>query len=143
MATPFEHIKVFHQLRTEQRWRRDFVKDSPFDLTYRFRYKLTVYVPLNKPEFRNHTLFLSMYNEIFIQAGETIIYNHLEDNRSFLGVGYNLSEQFQVQGGYMLSYRHKGSPYEYELRHILRLSLYHHMDLHLRRHREERPIPIH
>ncbi|WP_370089687.1 DUF2490 domain-containing protein [Ekhidna sp.] len=143
LATPFEHIKVFHQLRTEQRWRRSYVKDSPFELTHRFRYKLTVYVPLNKPAFENHTLFVAAYNEIFIQAGKSIVYNHFEDNRSYVGVGYNLSEQFQIQGGYMLSFRHAGSPFKYEQRHILRLSLYHHMDLHLGSHREERPIPIH
>lgn len=143
LATPFEHIKLYHQLRMEQRWRRDYVKGSPFKLTHRFRYKMTVYVPLNKPAFENHTLFLSLYNEIFIQAGKSIVYNHLEDNRAFAGIGYNLNEQFQIQGGYMFSFRHKGSPFDYEKRHIFRLSLYHHMDLHLNRHREERDIPIH
>lgn len=143
LATPFEHIKLYHQLRTEQRWRRDFEKGSSFELTHRFRYKMTVYVPLNKPAFENHTLFLSLYNEIFIQAGKSVVYNHLEDNRAFAGVGYNLSEQFQIQGGYMFTFRHNGSPFEYEKRHIFRLSLYHHMDLHLNRHREERDIPIH
>lgn len=143
LATPFDHIKLYHQLRVEQRWKRNYEKGSPYELTHRFRYKLTIYVPLNKPAFENHTLFLSMYNEVFIQAGKPIVYNHLEDNRAFLGVGYNLSEQFQIQGGYMFSFRHKDSPFHYEKRHIFRLSLYHHMDLHLRRHREDRPIPIH
>ncbi|MEO9873067.1 DUF2490 domain-containing protein [Ekhidna sp.] len=143
LATPFDHIKLYHQLRMEQRWRRDYEKGSSFKLTHRFRYKMTVYIPLNKPAFENHTLFLSLYNEIFIQAGKSIVYNHLEDNRSFAGLGYNLSEQFQIQGGYMFTFRHKGSPFSYEKRHIFRLSLYHHMDLHLNRHREERPIPIH
>ncbi|MEP1032706.1 DUF2490 domain-containing protein [Ekhidna sp.] len=143
LATPFEHIKLYHQLRVEQRWKRDYEKGSSFKLTHRFRYKMTVYVPLNKPAFENHTLFLSLYNEIFIQAGKTIVYNHLEDNRTFAGLGYNLNEQFQIQGGYMFTFRHKGSPFDYEKRHIFRLSLYHHMDLHLNRHREERDIPIH
>ncbi|MEO9481878.1 MAG: DUF2490 domain-containing protein [Ekhidna sp.] len=143
LATPFDHIKLYHQIRVEQRWKRDYEKGSNFELTHRFRYKMTIYVPLNKPAFENHTLFLSMYNEIFIQAGKSIVYNHLEDNRAFAGLGYNLNEQFQIQGGYMFTFRHKGSPFVYEKRHIFRLSLYHHMDLHLNRHREERDIPIH
>ncbi|MEO9966696.1 MAG: DUF2490 domain-containing protein [Reichenbachiella sp.] len=142
-ATPFDHIKLFHQIRIEQRFKRDYEKGSEFKLTHRFRYKLTLYVPLNKPAFENHTLFLSMYEEIFIQAGKSIVYNHLEDNRLFAGLGYNLSEQLQVQAGYMYSFRHYGAPYKYENRHIFRLSLYHHLDFHLDKHREERHLPIH
>lgn len=143
LATPFDHIKVYHQLRLEQRFRRGFEKGSDFKLTHRFRYKLTVYVPLNKPAFQLHTLFLSMYNEIFMQAGKSIVYNHFEDNRAFMGLGYNLSPTLQVQTGYMYTYRHDGAPWRYENRHIWRLSFYHHMDLHLDRHKVERDIPIH
>lgn len=143
LATPFEHIKVYHQLRTEQRFKRDYEKGSDYHLTHRFRYKLTCYVPINKPQFENHTLFVSMYNEIFIQAGKSIVYNHLEDNRAFVGLGYNISAPLQVQAGYMYSFRHAGSPHAYENRNILRVSLYHHLDLHLDKHREVRDVPIH
>jgi hypothetical protein len=135
MATPFDHIMVFHQFRTEQRWARSFVKGSPYELTHRFRYKLTVYVPLNKPAFDVHTLFLAFNEEIFMQAGKTITYNHFEDNRVFLGLGYNINEVWQVQAGYMNSYRHDGDPYQYENRHIIRLSFFHHLHLHLGKHR--------
>ena len=59
LATPFDHIKVFHQLRMEQRFRRDYVKGSSFKLTHRFRYKLTAYIPLNHRDFIPKTLFFS------------------------------------------------------------------------------------
>ncbi len=142
LATPFDHIKVFHQLRLEQRYRRSYIKGSPFKLTHRFRYKLTIYVPLNHQDFTPKTLFLSLYNEIFIQAGKSVIYNHLEDNRAFIGLGYNLSHDLQIQSGYMYSYRHDGTPYKYESRNIFRLSIYHHLDLH---HDKKRipDVPIH
>lgn len=142
-ATPFDHIKMYHQVRVEQRYKRDYEKGSSFKLTHRFRYKLTLYVPLNKPAFENHTLFLSMYNEIFIQAGKSVVYNHLEDNRAFAGLGYNLSEQVQVQAGYMYTFRHYKGPHTYEHRSIFRLSFYHHLDFHLDSHREKRDLPIH
>lgn len=135
LATPFDHIKVMHQLRLEQRWRRDFVKDSPYKLTHRFRYKLTVYVPLNHRDFDEKTLFLAMYNEIFIQTGKTVTFNHLEDNRSFVGLGYNINHDWQIQSGYMYTYRHDGAPHKFENRNIWRLSLYHHLDLHHDRQR--------
>ncbi|MEO9850537.1 MAG: DUF2490 domain-containing protein [Reichenbachiella sp.] len=142
-GTPFDHIKMYHQIRLEQRYKRDYEKGSDFKLTHRFRYKLTLYVPLNKPAFENHTLFLSLYNEIFIQAGKTVVYNHLEDNRAFAGLGYNLSEQVQVQAGYMYTFRHYKEPHTYEHRSIFRLSFYHHLDFHLDEHREKRDMPIH
>ena len=143
LATPFDHIKVLHQLRIEQRFRRDFVKDSPYELTHRFRYKLTTFIPLNHKDFGPHTLFLAIYEEIFIQAGKSVVYNHLEDNRAFLGLGYNLSPALQIQGGYMYSFRHNGAPHRYENRHIFRFSVYHHLDFHLERQPKARDIPIH
>jgi hypothetical protein len=137
LATPFDHIKVMHQLRLEQRYRRDYVKGSPFKLTHRFRYKLTTYIPLNHKDFIPNTLFLALYNEILIQAGKSVVYNHLEDNRAFVGLGYNFSYDWQVQSGYMYSYRHDGAPHKYENRHIIRFSLYHHLEF----HRDEKRIP--
>lgn len=125
---PFNRAKVYHQVRTEQRWKREYEKGSEFKLTFRFRYKLTVYVPLNHHKLINNTLFLSTYNEIFMQAGKPIVYNHFEDNRFFVGFGYIINENFQVQAGYMLTYRHAGAPYRYEFRHIPRISLYHNLD---------------
>ncbi len=143
LATPFDHIKVFHQLRLEQRWRRDYVQGAPFELTHRFRYKLTVYVPLNHRDFGPNTLFLALYEEIFMQAGKTVVFNHFEDNRAFAGLGYNLDEKFQFQVGYMNSYRHNKAPYKYQSRHIGRVSIIHHLDFHLTRQPKARDIPIH
>ncbi len=137
LATPFDHIKVMHQLRLEQRFRRSFEKGSAFKLTHRFRYKLTTYIPLNHQDFTPQTLFLALYNEIFIQAGKSVVYNHLEDNRAYAGLGYNINHDLQVQAGYMYSYRHDGAPHRYENRNIFRLSVYHHLDL----HRNTKAIP--
>ncbi|MEX2379123.1 MAG: DUF2490 domain-containing protein, partial [Vicingaceae bacterium] len=81
-----DRAKIYHQLRFEQRWKRDYVKNSPFELTYRFRYKISSYIPLNNDYLGTKTLFLSLYEEIFIQAGKSIVYNHMEDNRMFIGL---------------------------------------------------------
>lgn len=143
LATPFEHIKVMHQLRLEHRYRRDYVKGSPFELTHRFRYKLTTYIPLNHKDFGPNTLFLSLYEEIFIQAGKSVVYNYLEDNRAFVGLGYNFNEKWQIQGGYMYSFRHDRAPNRFENRHIIRFNLYHHLDFHLDKQPRARDIPIH
>lgn len=128
LATPFKYMEALHQLRVEHRYRRDYEKGSDFELTHRFRYKLTLYIPINRRELKPKTVFLSLYNEIFIQAGKTIVYNHFEDNRAFIGLGYKFTENIQVQAGYMNSFRPRGTPYAYENRNIFRLNFFHQLD---------------
>src|SRR5690606_14526176 len=138
--TPFERLKIYHQLRIEQRWRRAFEQGSPFELTHRFRYKLLAYYPLNHHKLVSNTLFLSMYEEIFMQAGKPVVYDHMEDNRMFVGLGYILNENIQIQTGYQWSFRHSGSPFVYENRHMLRVSVYHSFDFYGRKKLAQQPV---
>jgi len=124
-----ERSKIYHQLRFEQRWARKYQIGSPYKLTHRFRYKFSTYIPINNHHLVPGTYFASLYDEIFIQAGKSIQYNYFEDNRLFLGLGYVLNENIQLQAGYMWSFRHAGGPYKYEHRHIPRVSFYHSLDL--------------
>ncbi len=128
LVQPFERTKLYHQYRLEQRWKRDYEKGSPFFLDFRFRYKISVYHPLNNHHFVPKTIFLSPYAEVFFQAGQKVKYNYFEDFRLFLGAGYILNKNFQFQLGYMFTFRHSGSPTSYELRHIPRFSIYHSFD---------------
>lgn len=137
-----DRAKIYHQLRFEQRWKRNYEKNSPFKLTYRFRYKISSYIPLNSDYLRPKTLFLSLYEEIFIQAGKSVIYDHMEDNRIFIGLGYILNSNIQLQAGYMYTYRHGGSPYLYEQRHIPRISLYHNLDFYKLKKERRKEVPI-
>lgn len=121
-------VKIYHQIRTEQRWKRDYIVDSPFKLTHRFRYKISTYIPINKPKLQDKTLFFSGYNEIFIQAGKPILYNYFEDNRLFLGLGYVINEKFQIQTGYMKSIQQRDSGFDLNNRDIIRFSIYHNLD---------------
>lgn len=130
---PVGRVKVYHQIRLEQRWRRDFIVDSPFELTHRFRYKLMAYVPINSKELQKKTLFLSLYNEIFIQAGRSIQLNFLEDNRSFIGLGYILNENIQIQTGYMRSIQQRSNGFDFNDRDIIRVSLYHNFDFYYKK----------
>lgn len=133
LVQPFDRLKLYHQFRFEQRWKRDYIEDSPFELTHRFRYKLTAYYPLNNYKLVNNTLFLSFYEEIFVQAGKSITYDYLEDNRMFLGLGYIVNQNIQIQAGYMWTFRYMGGPNSFEYRHIPRISVYHNLDFHRRR----------
>lgn len=133
LVQPFDRLKLYHTFRFEQRWKRDYIEEAPFKLTHRFRYKLTAYYPLNNYKLVNKTLFASFYEEVFIQAGKSITYNYLEDNRVFLGLGYILNENVQFQAGYMWTFRYNNSPYSFEHRHIPRISVYHNLDFYRKR----------
>ena len=127
-VVPVLRSKTYHQLRTEQRWKRKFYEGAEYKLSYRWRYKFTIYVPLTHKKLEPGTVFFSFYDEIFIQTGEGITYNHFEDNRMFIGLGYIINNSVQVQGGYLWNYHHDGSPYDYESQHILRFAIYHNLD---------------
>lgn len=122
------HAKLYHQFRFEQRWKRDYEKGSPYELTYRWRYRFTAYVPLSNKHLTPGTWFAAAYNEIFLQSGPSIKYDIFEDNRLYGGIGYILNKNIQLQMGYMWSFKHDGSPYEYKNTHILRFSIYHNAD---------------
>jgi Protein of unknown function (DUF2490) len=131
-----QHIgrtKLYHQYRIEQRWEREYEKGSPFRFDFRSRYKIAWYYPLNNRHFVPKTFFLSPYAEIFFQAGKRVKYNYFEDFRLFLGAGYILNKNFQFQAGYMFTFRHAGSPYDYEKRHIIRISVFHSFDFYNRK----------
>lgn len=142
LVQPINHVKLYHQFRFEQRWRRDYVKGSPFELTHRFRYKILAYVPLNSPRLEPKTFFLALSEEIFMQAGKTITYDHFEDNRVTAGLGYILNENIQLQLAHMWTFRHRGAPNVYESRHIPRFSVYHSLDFFTKKLNRRKQAPV-
>lgn len=123
------HLKVAHQFRFEQRYSRKYERESPFKWTFRFRYKLSLYVLLNSREMKPNTAYLMLYNEIFFQAGKSITYNYMEDNRAFIGFGYRFNDNFDVVMGYMNTFRYDGTPDTFEDRHIFRVCVFHRLKL--------------
>ena len=138
LVQPIGRTKLYHQYRFEQRWKREYEKGSPFFLDFRFRYKVSMYYPLNNHHFVPGTVFMSPYAEVFFQAGQKVKYNYFEDFRMFIGVGYILNKNFQFQAGPMFTFRHAGSPYDYEIRFIPRISVYHTFDFY--RSKQEKAI---
>lgn len=89
-----------HRMRYEQRW----VADQ--DFRTRYRYNLFVNVPLNNTELVAKTVYLALYNEIFINGqrniGDGRTVELFDRNRTYLGVGYNILDNLRAQGGWML-----------------------------------------
>lgn len=83
-------VGLQHRYRFEQR----FIED---DFQMRFRYFLAANVPLNKKTMQGNTVYLSTYNEIFLNAQN----NAFDRNRLYGGIGYQLNKGVRFELGYM------------------------------------------
>ncbi|PCJ81901.1 MAG: hypothetical protein COA49_02755 [Bacteroidetes bacterium] len=81
-------VKFEHRYRIEQRW---------VNLNYkaRFRYRLMLLLPINKPQIETGTLFIGVYDEVFINSKSTFF----DRNRLYGALGYQFSSTIGVQLG--------------------------------------------
>ena len=84
------NVRLSHRYRFEQR----FVES---DFKMRFRYFLSLNIPLGGNENTQNKWYLSAYNEIFLNT-KTAIFDR---NRLYGGLGFNLSSNVRVEAGYM------------------------------------------
>ncbi|WMX14062.1 MULTISPECIES: DUF2490 domain-containing protein [unclassified Aureispira] len=87
----FGRFNLQHRYRLEQRW----VQNQPFKL--RFRYFLSLNIPINNKEMTDKTVYAALYNEIFINSTQTFF----DRNRLYAGVGFKLNQLIRFELGYM------------------------------------------
>jgi len=83
-------VKLMHRYRFEQRFFQD-------DFRLRFRYFLSLQVPLNRPVFVKNTIYLSFYNEVFLQPESSVFDRY----RLYAALGYAVSPSFKLEIGMM------------------------------------------
>ena len=81
-------VNLSHRYRFEQR----FIEN---DFKMRFRYFLSLNVPLSNKEFNKY--YLSAYNEIFLNTENAIF----DRNRVYGGLGIKINKNIKVEAGYM------------------------------------------
>lgn len=88
-----------NRFRYEQR----FVENQNFRT--RFRYNLFLNIPLNKDVIIDGTIYISLYNELFIngekEVSDNVNVEIFDRNRSYLALGYAFSKDSKVQFGIM------------------------------------------
>lgn len=89
-------IKLEHRYRVEQRWLTYRPEDSTV-FRQRLRYRLNAFLPLFHHTITSKTLFLSVYDEIFLNPKGPV----LERNRVYAGLGYQFTKQLNVQVGWL------------------------------------------
>ena len=83
-------MRLNHRYRFEQR----FVED---DFKLRFRYFLSLQIPLSNKKSVDNTYYLSAYNEIFLNTKTSIF----DRNRLYGGLGYHVTKNMRFEVGYM------------------------------------------
>ncbi len=92
-------IYTNHRFRYEQR----FVENQ--DFRTRYRYNLFLNIPINKPAMEAKTIYLALYNELFINGqrgvgnGNTV--ELFDRNRFYASLGYMINKKLKIQLGVM------------------------------------------
>lgn len=88
-----------HRFRYEQR----FVENQ--DFRTRYRYNLFLNIPITNPSMSEKTLYLALYNELFINGqrdiGTTNDVEIFDRNRFYSALGYVIKDGYKVQLGVM------------------------------------------
>ncbi len=91
-------LRMQHRYRFEQR----FVES---DFRLRFRYFLGLAYPVMKIEDTDKELYLSAYNEIFLNT----VNNVFDRNRLYGGIGFKINKSVRLELGYMNQFLNGGS----------------------------------
>jgi hypothetical protein len=125
-------VAMLQWLRFEQRFSGKVVNDvllNDYNFTYRLRYNFSFSVPLKGKSIVAKTPFAVMANEVFINLGKNVVYNTFDQNRFFIGGGYQFTPQLSAQLGYSNIYQQDASGLNYTSAHAVRLFFFHNLDL--------------
>lgn len=119
---------VQHRLRTEERFIQshttnlngDVIDEGYINHQFRIRYRLSLQVPLTGQTDRSalsmdaRSYYLFVYDELFMSWGERVTYHEIDQNRIFVGLGYQFTKEFTIQSGafYMLFIKANGTQQE-------------------------------
>ncbi|MCL6273351.1 DUF2490 domain-containing protein [Muricauda sp. 2012CJ35-5] len=102
-AMPLYNSMIYHRLRIEHRWTKDFADDSEYIFRNRWRYMFRAKVPLNNHKLVPKTLYVSPEAELIMQSGKAVVASPMEDLRLTTTLGYILTPRLTVAGGLMYS----------------------------------------
>lgn len=128
----YPKLNTLQWLRLEQRFNEKIandVKTGGYNYTFRARYNFSFFIPLKGKEMGPKTPFMAIINEVFLNFGKNVVYNTFDQNRLFIGGGYQFTSHLNAQLGYMNIYQQEASGSSYFSTHTIRLFVFHSLDL--------------
>lgn len=130
-------FNLMQWFRIEQRYRRkvtDGALADDYNFNWRLRYNFAFTLPLKGKQVVAKTPFLFFNDEVHINAGKNIVINYFDQNRVFLGFGYQFTSHLNAHLGYMNVFQQLAAPNQFVNIHAIRLFVFHNLDL--RKHDE-------
>jgi len=97
-------VLIHHRYRIEER----FLKD---DFQLRFRYFLGLNIPINKKVMEKNTIYLSAYNELFINAESPLF----DRNRLYGALGFVFNKNLKIETGFMAQTHEKSNRNQFQI----------------------------
>ena len=119
-----------HRYRQEQRWlETPLSTDSDFNYLNRSRYRFMVNIPLNNRSMDKGTVFLSLYEEIFLNFGKNVRNNIFDQNRIYAALGFQTGTNSNIQVGYLNQRIQKADGVHYENNKTFQIAFSHTLNL--------------
>lgn len=109
----FKRVFIQHRYRFEERFLND-------DTKFRFRYFLSLNIPVNKQTLEKNAFYFSTYNEIFLNTESPVF----DRNRLYGGVGFVINKFFRCETGIMTQIRETKSRPQWQIILFNNLPLY-------------------
>jgi hypothetical protein len=100
----FGRVFIQHRYRIEERF-------LPDDFQVRFRYFLGVNIPINKKALDKNAIYLSSYNEIFINSENPLF----DRNRLYGALGFVINKNFKIEAGFMAQTLEKSNRNQFQI----------------------------
>jgi hypothetical protein len=113
-------VAISNRLRIEQRWLQKLANNIPagdYRFSNRYRYQLALNIQLGN---NKKIPSVAVANELMVQTGKDIVYNHFDQNRFFIGIKQQISPSLSFDFGYMRVWQQKLSGYQYSRNHTVR-----------------------
>jgi hypothetical protein len=133
----FSNVEITNRLRIEERIQRVLFNDSlvPFSARIRFKFQVAAPVVSLSKKHPESKLFIILADEFLLNAGNTLKYNILDQNRMIIGPSFRISKRVDVALLYSYQFGTTTKSNVFKQDHVMWLTINHRFDF--RKNKEE------
>jgi len=123
----FKQLKISQRFRVEERFNQRTDKNhlvNSYSFNWRFRYKLDLQYPIAKIG-ESKRIYLTLGNEILINAGKEIVYNYFDQNRTSAGFLIEVTRQISLQPQFIYIWQQESNGKVLDQINVVRFNLIH------------------
>lgn len=123
------YVELVNRFRLEQRYVKSPVLNGaiyePGDAVYtnRFRILNRISIPFKGKTIKDKSLYISAYDELFVNFGKKVALNIFDQNRAYIALGYKIPKVGKLEIGYLNQLIFKGDGIKVENNRTLQVGL--------------------